>query len=89
MHIFLTLAQSPGRISKFGGGGDAGTSEHQFGLTGAAGVACRVAAGASCASAFATINAVPIVTKIAMAVALTKFMFPRPHRLAFQFESVR
>jgi hypothetical protein len=73
MHIFLTLVQSPGRISKFGGGGDAGTSEHQFGLS-AAGVACGVAAGGSCASALATMSADPIATKIAMAVAFTKFI---------------
>jgi len=32
MHIFRTAAQCPGwPVSNFGGGGDAGTPEHQFG----------------------------------------------------------
>jgi hypothetical protein len=31
IHIVRNAAQFPGLISKFGGDGDAGTSEHQFG----------------------------------------------------------
>src|SRR5258708_4128753 len=36
MHICLAAAHAPGLCSKFGGGGDAGTSEHQFGFSGGA-----------------------------------------------------
>ena len=64
MHICLNEAQFSGPDARsIGGGGDAGTSEHQFGLSSAAGVGCGVAPRGSCALALATMSADPVAIK--------------------------
>jgi len=70
MHFFLVAAQIPGLSSRFGGGGDAGTSAHQFGLSGAARVGCCAFARRTTSAA---LIATTITTRILIALAIFTF----------------
>jgi hypothetical protein len=64
--LFLIASQLPNLRSNSGGAGDAGTSEHQLGLTGAAGVGCW-------ASALEAISGPAMATTINIAITFTSF----------------